>query len=58
MYSADVLFGGIGLLPGGTWISMFWFFGGRELVFQYGNTMVEMMKNGMNPGLLEYQPFK
>ena len=58
MYSADVLFGGIGLLPGGTWISMFWFFGGRELVFQYGNTMVEMMKNGMNPGLPEYQPFK
>ena len=57
-YGADVIVGGIGLLPSGACINIFWFFGGRELVFQYGNTMMEMMKNGINPGLPEYQPFK
>ncbi len=57
-YGADVIIGGIGFMPGGGVISTFWFLGGRELVFQYGNTMVEMMNNGINPGYLEYQPFK
>ena len=57
-YGADVIIGGIGFMPGGGGISTFWFLGGRELVFQYGNTMVEMMNNGINPGYLVYQPFK
>ena len=57
-YGADVIIGGLGFMPGGVGISTFWFLGGRELVFQYGNTMVEMMNNGINPGYPEYQPFK
>ena len=32
--------------------------GGRELVFQYGNTMGELLKDGINPGYPAYQPFK
>ena len=29
-----------------------------ELVFQYGETMGELMKDGINPGMPAYQPFK
>ena len=57
-YGADVVFGGLGYAPGGSVISTFWFFGGRELVFQYGYTVGELMKEGINPGMPAYQPFK
>ncbi len=57
-YGADVLFGGLGFAPGGVYISTFWFFGGRKLVFQYGSTMGELIKDGFNPGYPVYQPFK
>lgn len=57
-YGADLFFGGLGFAPGRTAISTFWFFGGRELVFQYGNTMGELLKDGINPGYPVYQPFK
>ena len=44
---------------GGTIISTFWFvFGGRELVFHYGETMGKLIKDGINPGYPVYQPFK
>lgn len=57
-YGADIVFGVIGFAPGGVLISTFWFFGGRELAFQYGYTMGELMKDGINPGMPAYQPFK
>ena len=57
-YASDVVVGGIGVAPGGIIISTFWFLGGRELVFQYGNTMGELLKDGINPGYPAYQPFK
>jgi len=57
-YGADLFFGGLGFAPGGTVISAFWFFGGRELVFQYGNMIGDLLKDGVNPGYPVYQPFK
>ena len=57
-YGADVTFGLIGFASGGPVISTFWFLGGRELVFQYGETMGELMKDGINPGMPAYKPFK
>ena len=57
-YGSDLVFEALGFAPGGTYISMFWFFGGRELVFQYGNTMGELLKDGINSGYPVYQPFK
>ena len=45
-------------MPGGGIISAFWFLGGRNLVFLYGENMGNLIENGINPGLLEYQPFK
>jgi RHS repeat-associated protein len=57
-YGADIVFGAVGFLPGGAYISAFWFFGGRELVFKYGYSIGELMKDGINPGYPVYQPFK
>ena len=57
-FGADIGFGVLGFAPGGTIISTFWFFGGRELVFRYGESVGELMKYGINPGLPAYQPFK
>ena len=57
-YSSDILVGVIGFAPGGAIISTFWFLGGRELVFRNGEIMGTMIKQGLNPGLMEYQPFK
>lgn len=57
-YGADVIVGGVGFVPGGTCISAFWFLGGRELVFYNETIMTEMMQYGINPGYMEYQPFK
>ena len=57
-YGADFFVGGIGFAPGGIIISTFWFLGGRELVFHYGEIMGELMKDGINPGLPANQPFK
>ena len=52
------MFGIIGFAEGGPILSAFWFLGGRELVFQYGKNMGEIMKDGINPGYPVYQPFK
>ena len=57
-YGSDIVFGLIGFAPGGSVITTFWFFGGRNLVFQYGETMGDLIKDGINPGLPVYQPFK
>ena len=57
-YGSDIVFGVIGFAPGGNIISTFWFLGGRELVFQYGETMGDLIKVGINPGYPVYQPFK
>ena len=58
-YGADFVIECIGMAPGGTIISTFWFvFGGRELVFHYGETMGKLIKDGINPGYPVYQPFK
>lgn len=57
-YGSDLVFGMIGYAPGGGIISTFWFLGGRELVFQYGETMGLLLEDGINPGYPVYQPFK
>ena len=57
-YGSDICFGLMGFAPGGSVISTFWFLGGRELVFQYGENMGVLIENGINPGLPVYQPFK
>ena len=57
-YASDIVFGIIGFAEGGPILSAFWFLGGRELVFQYGKNMGELMKDGINPGYPVYQPFK
>lgn len=55
---ADIVVGVIGFAPGGSIISAFWFLGGRELVFLNGEIMGNLIGDGVNPGLMEYQPFK
>ena len=57
-YGSDIVFGTIGFAPGGGMISTFWFMGGRNLVFSYGESMGELIKDGINPGYPVYQPFK
>ena len=57
-YGSDMVIGLIGFAPGGNMICTFWFFGGRELVFQYGETMGTLLEDGINPGYPVYQPFK
>ena len=39
--------------------STIWFLGGKQITFWYGRTVITpMIENGLNPGLIEYQPFK
>ena len=36
-----------------------WFLGGKQVTFWYSRTtIIPMIENGINPGLMEYQPFK
>ncbi len=40
-------------------VSTIWFLGGKQITFWYGKTtIIPMMNNGINPGQMEYQPFK
>ena len=60
-YGLDALFGLAGVvapelfgLP-----STIWFLGGKQATFWYTQTtIVPMIEQGFNPGLMEYQPFK
>ena len=40
-------------------VSTVWFCGGKQATFWYGkNFITPMIKEGINPGLMIYQPFK
>ena len=39
--------------------STIWFLGGKQVIFGYARTtIIPMLEQGLNPGLMEYQPFK
>ena len=39
--------------------STIWFLGGKQVTYWYGRTTITpMIEQGINPGLMEYQPFK
>ena len=60
-YSIDAIIGAAGFvapelfgLP-----STLWFFGGKQVTYWYGkNVIAPMIEEGINPGLMIYQPSK
>ena len=60
-YSIDAIIGSAAVLKPEIFgiPATFWFLGGRNLVKWYGKTTITpMIKEGINPGTMENQPFK
>ena len=59
-HGLDTFMGVVGVTPYvGPFISLYWSVGGKELHQLYTEKVIlEHMKNGINPGLPVYQPFK
>ena len=61
MYTFDIIIGSAGVASPQNFgaFSTFWFLGGRQISKWYGEKVITpMIEEGLNPGLMIYQPFK
>ena len=55
----DAFMGVLGFVPYVRWASFFYFLGGKDMSKWYNEKVITpMLQNGINPGLMIYQPYK